>query len=172
MLKRFQQTCICAAAVLAAAGGASAQVSTSILFATVRTSGMVGLTAGQTARLNVLNPGALAPAATAVVCSAQLSFWTDQGTVVKTTSVSVLPGKSVSFNLNRDTDVAAAGERVEIRAVIAYPALSPATTTPPTAVCGLLPTLEVFNNDTGRTQFVVGRFAPVPLALATTPEPE
>jgi hypothetical protein len=124
----------------------------------LHTSGMVGLTAGQTVRLNVLNPGALAPAV-ATVCAAQLSFLNTEGKVLKTTSVTVPPGESMSFNLDRDVDLIVSDVRVQVRAVIAYTSNT----------CALLPTLEVFNDDTGRTQFVVGRFVAIPLLLTATP---
>jgi hypothetical protein len=169
MSKTFQRICACVLAILCMAGGAMAQSTTPIVPVAVHTSGMVGLTEGQTARLNVLNPGAPGPAATGAICSAQLSFLNNQGYVIKTTPVSVLPGKSISFNLDRDIDLAAdRDQRVQIRATIGYPAVTPATSTS-LPVCALLPTLEVFNNDTGRTQFIVGHFAAIPLPVIATP---
>ena len=158
MFKTLQRICVFAGAVLAIAGGAMAQSTTPMLPIALHTSGMVGLAAGQTARLNVLNPGALAPAI-GVVCAAQLSFLNAQGTVLKTTSVIVPPGESMSFNLDRDVDLIVSDLRVQVRAVIAYTSNT----------CALLPTLEVFNDDTGRTLFVVGRFAAIPLLLTATP---
>jgi len=158
MFKTLQRICVFTGAVLAMAGGAMAQSTTPMLPIALHTSGTVGLTAGQTARLNVLNPGALAPAV-AMVCAAQLSFLNAQGTVLKTTSVTVPPGESMSFNLDRDVDLIVSDLRVQVRAVIAYTSNT----------CALLPTLEVFNDDTGRTQFVVGRFVAIPLLLTATP---
>lgn len=158
MFKTLQRICVFTGAVLAIAGGAMAQTTTPMLPIALHTSGMVGLTAGQTARLNVLNPGALAPAV-ATVCAAQLSFLNTEGKVLKTTSVTVPPGESMSFNLDRDLDLIVSDLRVQVRAVIAYTSNT----------CALLPTLEVFNDDTGRTQFVVGRFVAIPLLLTATP---
>jgi hypothetical protein len=135
----------------------------------VRTSGMAGLTAGQTARLNVLNPGLQVPAATGAACSALLSFLNDQGVVITTATVSVMPGKSAFLDLDRDTAISTTDLRVEIRATIAIPI--PVAAMP--APCKLIPTMEVFNNDTGRTQFVIGRFrrlpAPTPSPVTATP---
>ena len=165
MSKILRRIFVVAACAAAAAFG---QTAPPIFPVVVHTSGMVGLTAGQTARLNVLNPGVLPPAATGATCTAQLTFLNDQGAVLKTMPVTVLPGKSVSFNLDRDVDVSVANERFEIRATIGYPALTPATTAAP-LTCALLPTLEIFNNDTGRTQFVVGHFARVTLTATGTP---
>ena len=154
MFKTLQRICVFTGAVWAVTGGALAQTTAPMLPIALRTSGTVGLTAGQTARLNVLNPGALAPAV-GVVCAAQLSFLNAQGTVLKTSSVSVPPGESISFNLDRDVDLIVSDFRVQVRAVIAYNSNT----------CALLPTLEVFNDDTGRTQFVVTRFAAIPFLL-------
>jgi hypothetical protein len=104
-----------------------------------------------------------------------VSFLNDQGTVLKMSTVSVIPGKSVSFDLDRDTDLAVSDRRVEIRATIRIPALTPVASPlqpvpPQPAICNLVPSLEVFNNDTGKTQVVLtdvrsvpGPF-PVPLA--------
>ena len=158
MFKTVQRICVFTGAVLAIAGGGAAQSTTPMLPVALRTSGMVGLTAGQTARLNVLNPGALAPAV-GVVCAAQLSFLNSEGKVLKTTSATVPPGESMSFNLDRDVDLLVSDFRVQVRATIAYTSAS----------CALLPTLEVFNDDTGRKQFVVGRFAAIPLPLTPAP---
>ncbi|MBZ5580174.1 MAG: hypothetical protein LAP40_26745 [Acidobacteriia bacterium] len=138
-----------------------------------QTSGMVGLTTGQTARLNALNPGVPAPFATAALCSAQVSFLDDQGNVLKTESITVIPGKSVSFDLNRDKDVTASTGRLEIRATIGFPPLTGTiSTTPPVTgsavpviYCSLTPTLEVFDNDTGKTQVVLTDFGRTGLSL-------
>ena len=158
MFKTLQRICVYAGSALALAGGALCQTASPMLPVAIHTSGMVGLAEGQTARLNVLNPGALAPAVGAI-CAAQLSFLNAEGAVIKTTSVSVNPGRSASFNLDRDADLVTSDERVEIRAVILYTANT----------CALLPTLEVFDDGSGRTQFVDTRFAAIPLPLAAIP---
>ncbi len=157
MFKTLQRVCVFAGAALALAGGAAAQSTQPMLPVALRTSGMVGLAAGQTARLNVLNPGVLAPAV-AVACVAQLSFLNAEGVVLKTTSVTVPPGQSMPFNLDREVDLIVSDLRVEVRAVIAYTSNT----------CALLPTLEVFDDGTGRTQFLDTRFAAIPLVLTTT----
>ena len=165
------------------AGIAAAQsTSLPVWYSQVQTLGMVGLTEGQTARLNLLNPGVQSPAATGAVCSAQVSFLNGQGDVLKMTTVSVIPGKSIPFDLNRDTDFADAEQRVEIRAIIRIPPVPPIVSPQPVlpqpvppqpATCTLIPSLEVFNNDTGRTQVVITDVrtvpGPWPVPLATTP---
>jgi hypothetical protein len=161
------------------AGSAAAQsTSLPVWYPQVQTLGMVGLTEGQTARLNLLNPGVLSPAATGAICSAQVSFLNGRGDVLKMTTVNVIPGKSVAFDLNRDTDFADADRRVEIRAIIRIPPVTPVASPPqplpPQPVtCTLIPSLEVFNNDTGRTQVVItdarGVPGPWPVPLAAAP---
>lgn len=159
-----QRICVFGLTIFGFAGLALAQTTTTpVVSPEVRTSGMVGLTAGQTARLNVLNPGLQDPASTGPVCPALLSFLNNQGGVITTATVSVMPGKSAFLDLDRDTAISVSDQRVEIRATIAIPipVTAPAT-------CTLIPTMEVFNNDTGRTQFIVGRFVQVP---PVTPSP-
>ena len=171
--------------IVSGVAGIAAAQSTSppAWYAQVQTFGMVGLTEGQTARLNLLNPGVPSPAATGAICSAQVSFLNDQGTVVKMSTVSVIPGKSVSFDLDRDTDLAVSDRRVEIRATIRIPALTPVASPPQPvppqplppqpAICTLVPSLEVFNNDTGKTRVVLTDVrsvpGPWPVPLPATP---
>jgi hypothetical protein len=166
MFNSAQRICVFGLTIFGLAGIALAQTTTPPPAASpeVRTSGMVGLTAGQTARLNVLNPGLSVPAATGAVCPALLSFLNDQGGVITTAKVSVMPGKSAYLDLDRDTAISTTDLRVQIRAAFAMPVTAPAT-------CRLIPTMEVFNNSTGMTQFVVGHFARTssPTPVSTTP---
>lgn len=121
---------------------------------------MIGITAGQTARFSGLNPGVPVPLATALSCAAHVAFMDDQGNLLKMADMKVDPGKSVSVDLNRDTDVSTSAARLQIRAVLTF--------TPPTsgtpisgafggflslaATCRLMSTLEVFDNATSKTQ--------------------
>lgn len=153
------------------------------------TFGMVGLSTGQTARLNLLNPGSPSTATptplppTPASCAAQLTFLDDQGNTLKTESVNVAFGKSVSFDLNRDVDVPSGSQqRIEIRGMVKLPGptpigiMTPGTGAPGLPIasvpffCSLVPTFEIFNNDTGRTQLLLEstRFVPaaIPLPLA------
>jgi uncharacterized membrane protein len=124
--------------VCLAAGIAGAQQTMPVVvppFTQVQSSGMAGITAGQTARLSALNPGVPAPLATAARCPAHVAFRDDQGNLLKSTDIMVDPGKSVSVDLDRDTDVSTA-------------------------------TLEIFDNVTSKTQFVLSDFGfTYPLAL-------
>ena len=137
---------------------------------TTTTFGMVGLAEGQTAQLNVLNPG-VAPPAVGVICSATVSFLNDQGTVIKSATLSVPPGKSMSFSLYSDIDLSlATDERREIRATVrTSPIFPPAATATPAVVgaCPLFPTLEIFDNLTRKTQVVMGKTETIPTPVAT-----
>src|SRR5579862_82747 len=123
MLKSAQLACALALSALALRAQA-VPVST-----TAQTTGIVGLADAQTARLNLLNPGIMPPAV-GVVCSATVAFVDANGTLLKSTTLTVAPGKSMGFDLRSDTDLAlvVAGDRREIRAVI-----MPLFVPPPTA---------------------------------------
>jgi hypothetical protein len=173
MWNTLQRTCVYGLLIFGLAGAAAAQTSSaSDVTPTFRTSGMVGLAAGQIARLNVLNPGTEGPIIAGANCAAQLSFVNAAGVVVKTAPVNVMPGQSTPFDLYRDVDLASvAGLRVEIRATIQAPGAMPtAASTSTAATCRLIPTLEVFDEATGRTQFIDTRFHrnPPPTPTATT----
>jgi hypothetical protein len=134
---------------------------------TIQTFGMVGLAEGQTAELNVLNPG-IPPPALGVICSATLSFLNDQGDVLKTTTVSVEPGKSAAFYLYSDVDLKLAlNDRREIRATVKIPPVFPpnAAAMPPVAACNLFPTLEIFDALSRRTQLVMAKTETIPSPL-------
>ena len=64
----------------------------------LRTSGMVGLATGPTARLNLLNPP-VQPTATAASCSAAVPFVDAAGAVIQSSTVSVQPGQSLPYDL-------------------------------------------------------------------------
>jgi hypothetical protein len=138
----------------------------------VVTTGMVGVAEAQTAQLNLLNRGVLAPAV-GVICSAQVEFLDESGTVLKSTTLTIPPGQSKAFQLRSDLDLnlTVAGDRREIRAVIMSPPVTPvsgtSTTAPPPA-CKLVATLEVFDTVSGRTLVNLGRVVVVP-AVVTTP---
>lgn len=136
-----------------------------------RTSGMIGLAYGQTARINVLNKGVLPPAVGAV-CSATLAFYDGQGTLLKSMPVPTInPGTAAYLDIT-DMDLAlATNQRKEIRATISVPAPTPvasATSSEPNipAGCNLVGTLEVFDSLTGRTEAVLGGMHVVPSAVA------
>jgi hypothetical protein len=134
---------------------------------------MIGVTDGQVARVNVLNPGVAAPAV-GVVCTATLSFWDGKGALLKTAPVIVLPGQSQYLDIFGDKDLALTGlDRREIRATITIPAVvpPPSSTTAPPAACTLIGTLEILDEATSKTQVVLGLGHVVPSPSVTTTNP-
>jgi hypothetical protein len=151
---------------LLAMGAAALRAQAIPISTTVKTTGMVGIADAQTAQLNLLNPGVLAPALGAI-CTAAVSFVDSTGTVLKSATLTVPPGKSMSFSLKSDADLSlAAGARIGIRAMIAIPP----TATASAPACKVIPTLEMIDNATGRTLVVLGHVEPVPSVVATPPQ--
>jgi len=166
MLGYLSSTC---ALMCVSALGLSAQVAVGTQ--TVRTTGMVGIAYAQTAQLNLLNPGVLLPAVGAI-CTAVVSFVDDTGTVIKSTTLSVAPGKSLPFTLRSDTDLNLAMDgRREIRATISIPAVTPVATASSAAIpaCKVIPTLEMLDTVSGRTLVMLGHAATVPSVVTATP---
>jgi hypothetical protein len=169
MLKYIPFACAMALSTLALPSQTTAIASTS------ETTAMIGLAQGQTAQLNLLNPG-VQPSATGVICTAAVSYFDSTGTLLKTSTLSVAPGKSGSTDLSGDMDLnIAAGARREIRAQISIPSIPPPTSTGGTPiaapVCKLIPTLEIFDNVTGRTLVTLGRVEAIPSIVATPVTP-
>jgi hypothetical protein len=113
------------------------------------TTGMVGFTTNQTARLNVLNLNALATttATTSTIpanCSVALQFLDSAGTLVKQTTVTnFAPGAAASFDLPRASVTSETATRAEIRGVVV---VNPTETTTTTAgFCTLFTTLEIYD---------------------------
>jgi len=106
-------------------------------------SSVVGIVAGQTARLNVLYPAVPAPLLQ-TMCSVTASIADDQGTVLKTQDFQMLGGKSASLSLNADTDLR--GHAAQIHALTLTPAATPAG-----GYCSILPSLDIVDNATGKT---------------------
>ena len=123
------------------------------------TSGVAGVTPGQTARLNVLYPTVPAPILLAV-CEATLLIADDQGNVLKTNSVSSFTaGKSVSLDLNIDTDPTGS-PKTEIHGDVVSP-----------LGCNFIATLELIDNLTQKTILVVGSKRTYPFAKDPGPSP-
>lgn len=164
MLNHLRLTCLFTLGALALA----AQTTTPPVPET-RTTGMVGLAEGQTARLNLLNPGVLPPAL-GMICTASVTFFDAGGTALKTAALSIPPGQSASASLSGDTDLTLpAGERREIRAQISIPGLIPASgaTTVAAPACKLVPTLEIYDTVSGHTLVTLGRMVEIPAVVAS-----
>lgn len=166
------------ALVLFVTGMAAAQMtSPPASFTQVESSGIVGITGGQTARLNVLNLSSTILNGAGTSCTAQVTFLDDQDTTLKTASVTVDPGKSMPVDYPSTASV-----RQQIRVTIGIS--RPNVTAPmpgmpvavPVSYCSLVPTLEIFDNSTSKTTFVVSDFHyvfayPVPLMGVSTGAP-
>ena len=131
------------------------------------TTGMLGFTANQTARLNVLNITALPSAAGTPVtpsCTVELQFFDDKGNMLKQTTVSVLAsGTATSLDLPRASVTSATtSARAQIRGVvIVNPTTTPGTTTPVAiSYCSVATTLEIYDS-TGSTVAITSDMHPL-----------
>jgi hypothetical protein len=109
--------------------------------------GMVGLVRGQTARLNTVNLGG----PDTRPCEVELMFFDDQGNPLAARGIIIIGGKSDFLDLNADAlggPDTRPGDRFQIRAQVVIPPGPCRGTT--------IPTLEIFDNDTGKTTVFVG----------------
>jgi hypothetical protein len=107
----------------------------------VYSSGAAAIAAGQTARWSVANPPQQTPPSEE--CSATLAFINEANAVLKTETVTVRAGE-IRFLELKDSDAPATGNRIVFHAH----ALVPVAAGRP---CGVIPTLEIFDNATGKT---------------------
>jgi hypothetical protein len=163
--------------VFVAAGSYAQTVAPNMPVTDTRTSGAVGIAQGQTARFNVLRPNETATA----TCSAVLTYFDGMGKQLKTSTITVAPGTLGYLDLFSDTDLALpVDQRKQIRVTVAVPVVTPSsssssTTTQAVPVCRLIPTLEIFDELTGRASVVLGGFhhiadettPPTPVTTAT-----
>jgi len=127
----------------------------------VVTTGIVGVTAMQTARLNVLNLQPIIPGVTAVVCPATLEFYDDTGALLKQLAVTnISPASAASLAFKPPV-----GARAQIRAVVLTPSpfvLTPGSGPISTPVlpmpifpvsrgCSVMASLEIIDDSTGVT---------------------
>src|SRR5215831_12869936 len=111
-------------------------------------SGMAGLASGQTARLNVVNVGV----PSALPCVLVLAFLDSDSKILKQMFVSVGSGKAAFV------DLVNSGARIQIRGIGYNPLLSPVAAIPQPLSCQLVPTLELFDTENGRTTAIVTDF--------------
>lgn len=130
------------------------------------TFGMIGLTAGQTARVNALGLPLGGPIIANGACTVTITFLDDQGKSLATSTQPVTQGQAVHFDLPRIT-IDNLVDRREIRATIRTNFAVISTNPAPTVAagqCSVKPTLEIFNED-GRTMAIIGGTTALPLVV-------
>ena len=128
------------------------------------TTGIVGVTSTQTARLNVLNLHPVIPGVAAVACPATLEFYDDTGALLKQLVVTnISPANAVSLVFKPPVPSTAVGARAQIRAVVLTPSTSPIANpgsgsgpvSPPlmpiSLGCSVMPSLEIIDDSSGVT---------------------
>jgi len=122
------------------------------------TFGMVGLGAGQTARLNAFSLPVGGPIIAGASCQVTFDFYNEAGKSVKTGTATVAQGASVHFDMQR-TEVDTTSGLSEIRGTVRAAFVSVGTTvtpvTPVSGVCSVLPTLEILDSSSGGQKTVV-----------------
>jgi hypothetical protein len=140
------------------------------------TFGMVGLSSGQTARLNVFALPVGGPIIAGASCQVTFDFYNEAGKSVKSGTATVAQGAAVHFDMLR-TEVDSLAGRSEIRGTVrtafvnpsAVPMPTPGTpVTPITPVygfCSVLPTLEIFDSTSGQTTVVLQQTTALSLVI-------
>lgn len=135
------------------------------------TTGIVGVTSTQTARLNVLSLQPVLPGVTAVACPATLEFYDDSGALLKQLAVTnISPATAASLTFKPPVPSTAANARAQIRAVVFTPSavVTPVTgngSTPvmPVSVgCSVMASLEIMDDATGDTHTFTTDLRPMP----------
>ena len=143
------------------------------------TFGMVGLSTGQTARLNVFALPVGGPIIAGGSCQVTFDFYNEAGKMVKTGTATVAQGAAVHFDMLR-TEVDSLAGRSEIRGTVrtafvnpsAVPMPTPGTPgtpltpiTPVYGFCSVLPTLEIFDSTSGQTTVVLQQTTALSLVI-------
>lgn len=113
--------------------------------------GMVGLTDGQTIRLNVVNAAASDPRLPPNPCLVQLNFVDGAGNSIAELSEMLTPGQSTLLDVDGDDLIGRVGNRGQVRAFVRVISDSRGNRLPPNPCVA---TLEVFESATGKTAFV------------------
>jgi hypothetical protein len=120
------------------------------------TTGMVGFTLNQTARLNVLNLNAVPAAdatAPAATCTVQLQFFDGKNNLLGQSVIpNFAPGMATAFDLKRQAVTAQTTSRAEIRGVVTVnPTPMTVASLNPVGYCSVMTTLEIMDDNTGST---------------------
>lgn len=132
--------------------------------------GMVGIVRGQTARLNIVNPAGPRNIPQ-FPCRLELAFLDSQGQNLKKSTIDNLdPGKAAFLDLGWSEIADAQDNRVEVRATVGtfLPTPLPLATGasfPQRVSCSVIPSLEVFDDDTGRTTLILSGGPTVPTSM-------
>jgi hypothetical protein len=127
--------------------------------------GMLGITTAESARVNALNLGNGSSGNQLASCDATLQFLDAHGQLLKQRTVTLQAGKAASLDISREELPAGDDARAEIRAVVLFGYFGGAN--PPPAVrqkfdCNFVLSLEVFDNDTKKTSFLVSDVKQLP----------
>jgi len=123
------------------------------------TTGMMGFTTGQTARLNVFNMNPVPSYSTILTtttppanCTVELQFFDNKGAVVgQTTVANFAPGATTSLDLPRANVTSETAARAEVRgAVVVNPGATGLASAATVGLCSVFTTLEIFDG-TGNT---------------------
>ncbi|MBL8236074.1 MAG: hypothetical protein JNM66_01540 [Bryobacterales bacterium] len=135
---------------------------------------VVGVAASQTARINVVNEGVPAPPGqdgeVLPPCRVVLQFYGADGGLIKERVLEELaPGKIGYLDLTK-ADRPANEVRTPIRAVARFGYSGGAN--PPRALlegCRILPSLEIFDAETGKAELVITEAKPLPVSSIAVP---
>ena len=155
---------------------ASAQTSTPVLPVSPQslTFALVGLAPDQTARLNALGLPMGGPIIAGSSCQVILTFLDDQGNSLKTVTQTLTAGKSTPFDLQFNEISNPATSRAEIRGTVrtSFTITNPGGPTPPVTPmpvlvgsCSVLPSLEIFDQATGKTTVMLNSTQALPTIL-------
>jgi hypothetical protein len=148
------------------------QATTTAVLTSVVSFGMAGIASGETARVNTLNLAAGGPLIAGGSCQVTVTFLDEGGKTLATAMSAVGQGQSAHFDLPRTTAEPGA-DPVEIRATVSAAfSVSATASTASASSCAIVPTMEIFDQATGRTavhlETTHALAAVVP--LAATPE--
>jgi hypothetical protein len=136
------------------------------------TTGLVGVTSTQTARLNVLNLQPIIPGVAAILCPATLEFYDDNGALLKQLAVTNISPTTAASLVYKPLVSTAVGARAQIRAVVltglnfgfnpgaGSPAAPTASANP---VCNLMASLEIIDDSTGGTHILTTDLRTMPI---------
>jgi hypothetical protein len=136
------------------------------------TFGMVGLSTGQTARLNAFALPVGGPIIAGASCQVTFDFYNEAGKSVKSGTATVAQGGAAHFDMLR-TEVDSLASRSEIRgtvrttfvdpSAVATPGTPVTPITPMSGFCSVLPTLEIFDSTSGQTTVVLQQTTALPM---------